>query len=161
MSPEAGLLPDGRHFAPLQATRFVQHRMGSNLNSWQFVASFLRPATFRFWTGIRSAPAVTNLALHCSPVRLSVAEKHENAELMASLQTAGMVKRCCWILNAHFAPPRAGVLADVVQMTSDILLHLGRTIPAHWRTSSSDCNCKALFDCSLVAHLRSPMSSTK
>lgn len=76
-------------------------------------------------------PGLTWLCIlhHC----LSVAEKSENSDLMYSLrQTAGslehpgMVERCCGLLNAHFTSPRAGILADVVQMASDILLHLGR-----------------------------------
>ncbi|KAI9556663.1 hypothetical protein GHT06_016453 [Daphnia sinensis] len=76
-------------------------------------------------------PGLTWLCIlhHC----LSVAEKSENTDLMYSLrQTAGslehpgMVERCCGLLNAHFTSPRAGILADVVQMASDILLHLGR-----------------------------------
>ena len=76
-------------------------------------------------------PGLTWLCIlhHC----LSVAEKSDNSDLMVSLrQTAGslerpgMVERCCGLLNAHFTSPRAGILADVVQMASDILLHLGR-----------------------------------
>lgn len=76
-------------------------------------------------------PGLTWLCIlhHC----LSVAEKEDDKQLMKSLrQTAGslerpgMVERCCGLLNAHFTWPKAGLLADVVQMASDILLHLGR-----------------------------------
>lgn len=66
---------------------------------------------------------------HC----LSVAEK-ESPDLMKSLldtagsltERPGVVEQCCGLLNAEYATSRAGMMADVVQMASDILLHLGR-----------------------------------
>ena len=91
-------------------------------------------------------PGLTWLCIvhHC----LTLAEKPENNEeeeeddsvnedekvqLLASLrQTAGsqdrMVEQCCALLNTgrHSSAPRAGLSADVVQMASDILIHLGR-----------------------------------
>ena len=59
--------------------------------------------------------------------------KDRGMELLASLrQTASslelMVEQCCALLNTgrQTSSPRAGMTADVVQMASDILLHLGR-----------------------------------
>lgn len=91
----------------------------------------LQPASGPAGSGSQQ-PGLTWLCIvhHC----LAVAEREEDAGLMNSLrQTASslepsgaMVERCCGLLNAHFTSPRAGILADVVQMASDILLHLGR-----------------------------------
>ena len=39
-----------------------------------------------------------------------------------------IVEQCCSLLNVNYVTPRAGVMADVVQMASDILLHLGKVV---------------------------------
>ena len=75
-----------------------------------------------------SHPGLTWLCIlhHC----LTTAERDDTQLLTALRETAGSVKRiveqCCGLLNFHYAVPKAGVLADTVQMASDILLHLGR-----------------------------------
>ena len=63
---------------------------------------------------------------HC----LSIAEREDDATLLGLLRhTAGsveqIVEHCCGLLNVPCVTPTAGVMADVVQMASDILLHLG------------------------------------
>ena len=124
--------------AALVLLRLYKPRDSSNIGLAQIriLGSLALPSSDQQASGSGPAsgqhqPGLTWLCIlhHC----LSVAEKDENVELMASLrQTAGslerpgMVERCCGLLNAHFTSPRAGILADVVQMASDILLHLGR-----------------------------------
>ena len=111
--------------------RLYKPRDSSNIGLAQIriLGSLALPASVDQTT--TNPPGLTWLCIlhHC----LSVAEKESPALMKSLLDTAGsvterpgVVEQCCGLLNAEYASSRAGTMADVVQMASDILLHLGR-----------------------------------